>query len=83
MRGKEEMARVSIDIPKEQHRILKAQAALSGKSLQQLFLDAISEVLEKELWLFDPANKEIVEQLKRGLQQEAKTDWESIKKNFE
>lgn len=83
MRSKEEMARISIDIPKETHKILKAQAALSGKTLQQLFLDAIGDVLEKELWLFDPANKGIVEQLKRGLQQEAKTDWESIKKNFE
>lgn len=83
MTGKENMARISIDVTKEQHKILKARAALSGKTLQQLFLDAVAEIPEQELWLYDPANKELVEKLKKSLKKEGIIDWDSIKHEFE
>lgn len=83
MRSKENMARISIDVSKELHKRLKARAALSGKTLQQLFLDAVGEVPEEEVWLYDPANKEIVERLKKSLEKKASADWNSIKHKYE
>ena len=71
---KENMSRISIDVTKEQHRILKARAALSGKTLQQLILDSVGEIPEQELWLYDPANKELVERLKKSLKKKATVD---------
>lgn len=83
MRSKENMARISIDVTKEQHRKLKARAALSGKTLQQFFLDSVGEVPEQELWLYDPANKELIERLKKSFKEDSTVDWDSIKHKFE
>lgn len=83
MSSRENMARISIDVTKEQHKVLKARAALSGKTLQQLFLDSIGEIPEQELWLYDPANKELVERIKNSFKKEATIDWDSIKHKFE
>lgn len=81
--AKENTSRISIDVTKEQHKRLKARAALSGKTLQQLILDSVGEIPEQELWLYDPANKEIVERLKKSLTKKATTDWKSIKHKYE
>ncbi len=79
MSARKNMARISIDVTKEQHRILKARAALSGKTLQQFILDSVGETPEQELWLYDPANKELVERLKNSFKKEATVNWDSIK----
>ncbi len=46
-------------------------------------LDFVGEIPEHELWLYDPANKELVERLKKSLKQKATIDWDSIKHKFE
>jgi len=83
MNPKENKSRISLDVTKEQHKQLKARAALSGKTLQQLILDSVGEIPEQELWLYDPANKELVERLKNSFTQEATVEWDSIKHKFE
>ena len=80
MRDRTNMSRISIDIPKEQHRLLKARAALSGKTLTQLFLESVGEIPERELWLYDPKNKKLVDEIKQALKEEATIDLGSFKK---
>ncbi len=41
MSVKNDFARLTIDIPKEEHRKLKAQAALMGKSMRELILESL------------------------------------------
>lgn len=41
MSTKNELSRITIDIPKAEHKKLKARAALLGKSLKEIFLDAL------------------------------------------
>ena len=53
MDDKNNKVRISIDVSKEQHRIFKARAALSGKSLSQFFLDAVLNVPDNEAWLYE------------------------------
>jgi hypothetical protein len=48
----------------------------------KIILEPIREIPDEERWLFDPANKEIVERLKRSLQQEGVNDWDTIKKHL-
>lgn len=45
-----------------------------------IILEPMKEISEDERWLFDPANKEILERLKESLQQEASFDLGSFKK---
>ena len=92
MRNRNETSRISIDVPKEQHRVLKASAALRGKSLSQYILEAIekyeefektlSDIPEEEKWLYEPENAESLKKLKRGLAQDGKNGWDDIKKRL-
>ncbi len=41
----------------------------------------MKEISEEERWLFDPANKEILERLKESLKQEVSFDLGSFKKD--
>lgn len=77
------MSRISLDVTKEQHRVLKARAALSGKTLTQLFLEAIGQIPEQERWLYDPKNKELVDEIQQALQEEATIDLGSFKQYLE
>lgn len=79
MSARKNMARISIDVTKEQHRLLKARAALDGKTLQQFILDSVGEIPEQELSLYDPVTKELVERLKNSFKKEATVNWDSIK----
>jgi phosphosulfolactate synthase (CoM biosynthesis protein A) len=45
MRTNTEVSRITIDIPKESHRMLKAKAALVGKSMREIVLEAIEDNL--------------------------------------
>ncbi len=80
MDNKSNMSRISLDVTKEQHRLLKAQAALKGKSLSQLFLEAVGIIPEEELWLYDLANAKLVEEVRQALQEQGTIDLGSFKK---
>jgi hypothetical protein len=47
-----------------------------------LTLEQVKAVPKEEEWLFDPANKEIVNYLKECLQQEVIIDFSSLKKKL-
>lgn len=40
--------RLSIDLPEDEHRIIKANAATSGQSIRQYILDSVRERLRQE-----------------------------------
>lgn len=81
MSGKATMTRVSLDIPTDYHKQLKTIAALRSKTLRQLILDSLDECISKqasdekipehERWIYDPANRKIVEHIEKGLKQKA------------
>lgn len=48
MTAKDHMSRFTIDLPKEDHKRLKAEAALSGKSMREIVVDLIHTCLSKE-----------------------------------
>jgi len=83
MSTKENISHLLIDVRTEQYKILKTRAALCGKTLEQLILDAVDEITEQELWLFDPANKELTEQIKQSATNKDIVPWSSIKHKFE
>jgi type I restriction-modification system DNA methylase subunit len=43
LRAKNELSRITIDLRKEDHKRLKALAALEGKSMRELILESIEE----------------------------------------
>ena len=45
MNAKSDLSRITIDIPKESHRKLKAMAALLGKSMREIIIESIEERL--------------------------------------
>ena len=51
MSSKTEMSRITVDIPKETHKKLKTHAALLGKSMRSIILDALE--LSEECILSD------------------------------
>ncbi len=99
MSEKTNMTRVSLDIPHDYHKQLKAKAALYGKTFRQLILESLDkcicekssnksgrkkkldEIAEHELWVYDPANKRIVEHIEKGLNQKANIYRGSFAKN--
>ncbi len=85
-----EKTRISLDIPTDYHKQLKALAALRGKTLRQIILESIDEwistqtpsrrpksstkkkqIPDHELWVYDPANKNLIEHIEKGLKQKA------------
>ena len=48
MSNKPKLARMTIDLTKEEHQKLKALAAILDKSLRELVLEAVSEYLKTE-----------------------------------
>lgn len=43
MSTKNDLSRITIDIPKEDHKRLKALAALEGKSMREIIIESIEE----------------------------------------
>lgn len=41
MSSKNEVSRITIDLPKEQHKKLKSRAAMLGKSMREMVVEAI------------------------------------------
>ncbi|MGB8468077.1 MAG: hypothetical protein WCE21_03655 [Candidatus Babeliales bacterium] len=59
MNNKSESSRITIDIPKTMHRKLKSQAALLGKSMRDIILEAISNTEECLMSNHQPNKKTI------------------------
>lgn len=45
---KQNLSRITIDIPEEDHKKFKAFAAIQGKSMKELVVEAIKNHLEEE-----------------------------------
>lgn len=71
--------RVSLDMPSSYHEQLKILAIKRGQTLRELILESvdtfisdpsvIGEIPEHERWVFDTANKHIVDHIKKSLKQ--------------
>jgi len=59
MATKIELSRITIDIPKIDHQRLKAMAALRGKSMREIILEAIESIEECALSSHLPNKKTI------------------------
>ena len=70
-RNRISLTKLSKDIP----ALFKAYAQ-GGK----IILEPIREMPAEEAWLFEPKNKELLDQLKKSLKQEASIDLGSFKK---
>lgn len=72
MSEKNAMARISIDIPAEFHKRLKAKAALSGQSMRQIildyliYLDSECDSIDKCLYSSHIPNKETIKAIKES-----------------
>jgi hypothetical protein len=64
-------SRNRITIPKTLAQELSQQLYKIYKKGETLILEPIKEVPKEELWLFDPKNKELVQELKSALKQKA------------
>ena len=60
-----DLSRITIDIPKEHHRKLKALAAILGKSMRELIIESIEEHLQ-ETRLPSKQTQEAIENIESG-----------------
>ncbi len=60
---KSDLSRITIDIPKEAHRRLKSRAALLGKSMREVILEAL-ELTEECLYSEHIPNKKTLKAIK-------------------
>lgn len=47
MNPKKKLSRITLDIPSEEHKRLKAIAAMTGKSMRELILEALKKHLKE------------------------------------
>ncbi len=65
--------RIVLTIPTEDYDRIQERAVAGGKTVKQLFQEAVT-VLLKEWWLYDPANKKLVAEIKQSLKEPATID---------
>lgn len=53
MRTNTETSRVTVDFPKEIHRMLKAKAALVGKSMREIIVESVDRDLRERSYVSD------------------------------
>ena len=75
MSTKSELSRITIDIPKEDHKRLKALAALEGKSMRELIMESIEERISGSV-----SFAESDDQLKRAVEEVLKKYAPALKK---
>lgn len=68
----EESSRLTIDLPLNMHRIVKAHATLSNLSIKDFVIEAISEKLDEEEIMQKKLNKETIAVLRNSLKNEHK-----------
>lgn len=61
MNTKNDLSRITIDIPKESHKRLKAMAAILGKSMREIIIESI----EEHLYGADSPNKATLAAIKK------------------
>ena len=47
MNGKNGMSRITLDIPKESHKRIKALSAVIGKSMREIIVDAVNDSFKR------------------------------------
>jgi hypothetical protein len=65
MNTKNELSRITIDIPKIDHKKLKAIAALTGKSMREIVTQSIEELLKKTKVL-NKETRKAIEDIEKG-----------------
>ena len=61
---KTDFSRVTIDIPKADHKRLKAQAAIMGKSMKDIILEGINIVLCNNIP--NAETRKVIEEIEKG-----------------
>ena len=81
MATKPETTRILIEIPKPQHKRLKAKAALLGKSMKTLILEALEamDICEKSAHIPNAETKKSLKNIKDG---KNLTEYESLEAFF-
>lgn len=77
MRTRNELSRITIEIPKAHHKKLKAQAAILGKSMRDIILEAL-EIHEACLYSSHEPNAITIQSLKNIKDGKHLTSIESI-----
>ncbi len=70
--------RIRFEIPKEYYKHIQERAKALGKTVEQLFQEAVT-VLLRESWLYEPANKDLVDEVKQSLKEPATIDLGTFK----
>jgi len=65
MSTKNELSRITIDIPKMDHKKLKAIAALTGKSMREIVIKSIEEHL-KAAKILNKETRKAIEDIEKG-----------------
>ena len=61
MNTRNDLSRITIDIPKESHKRLKAMAAILGKSMREIIIESI----EEHLYGADSPNKDTLKTIEK------------------
>lgn len=75
MRTNSETSRVTVDFPKETHRMLKAKAALVGKSMREIIVESVENNLCEHS---HTPNKETVKAISDAKKGKGLTHYESL-----
>ena len=86
MRKKQDLVKVDsrnrITIPKNMSSGLQQVYKIYQKKDGNIILEPIQQIPEREKWLLDPKNKDILNRLKKSLEQEATIDFDEFKKTL-
>ena len=73
MSTKTDLSRITIDIPKIDHKKLKAMAALTGKSMREIVIESIEEHLRSAKYP-NKTTLKAIEDAEKGKKLESATD---------
>lgn len=87
MNNKNEVSRITLEIPKDYHIKLKTIAAVSGKSMREIIIKSIEEcfsllqIPKSDQWIYEP---QIVKEIKRRLEEsdEETVNWKDVKHKY-
>lgn len=83
MSTKGELSRITIDLPKESHKKLKAMAAVLGKSMREVVVDMLDEhLLEEHIYCNNQPNKATIKAITDAKKGKGLVEVKDIKELF-